>query len=87
MTRFYTKDYIVQEKTITATAIDINLFFDDACASFMSCFKSAIFQTLEATKNIIGFYKFFGEGGVSQVNEDDPTDKSCKVISSGCFFL
>ena len=87
MTRFYTKEYIVQDKKVEATAIDINIFFDDACASFLSCYKSAIFQTLEATKNIIGFYKFFGEGGVSQVNEDNPDDQSCKLISPGCLFL
>lgn len=58
------------------TAVDINLAFDAGCDVFTSCHKSALFQTLEATKNIIGFYKFLGEGNTSQI-PDDESDQSC----------
>ena len=75
ITNVYDKEYIVENKKVTATAIDYNFNRPASCAMFKSCRKNGMFQTLEATKNFVGFFKFFGEGSVSQVPED-PKDLS-----------
>lgn len=80
VTNVHDKEYTVDNKQVTFTAIESKLAFDASCGSFMSCYKSALFQTLEATKNLIGFYKFFGEGNLTQI-PDDEKDESCKLNS------
>lgn len=75
--KVYDKQYTVNNKKITATAIDYKLNRPTSCAMFKSCRKNGMFQTLEATKNFVGFFKFFGEGSISQV-PDDLNDESYK---------
>lgn len=84
--KVYQKDYIVNEKAVSFTAVDVSLQVDAACNTFISCHKSSLFQTLETTKNMLGLFKFLGEGNTTQVPED-PSDKSCKFISTCCIYV
>jgi hypothetical protein len=76
--KVYDKDYTIDNKKITVTAVDYKFNRLNSCGTFKSCRKNGLIQTLEATKNFVGFYKFFGEGSVSQVPED-PKDESCNL--------
>lgn len=75
--RVYEKEVHEGDDVFNATWVDVNIRADDACKVYLSCEKSPLMQSLESTKNLVGYYKFFGEGSLSQKDEDEPDNKSC----------
>lgn len=62
-----------------ATAVDMTIDEQSACSIFSSCYKSDLYQSIEATKKLTGFFRFMGEGSISQRDNDHPEDTSCKL--------
>ncbi len=79
MTEIYEKEVNIGGDKFNATFIDTNLRNSDSCAIFTSCWKSPLFQSLQSTKTLRGFMKFFAEGSLSQGNPDEPENTSCSL--------
>ena len=84
MTKVYQREVTEGKDVFNATIADTNLRISDVCKTFISCEKSTIVQTLESAKSFRGFFKFIGEGNLSQKDEDEPENVSCKLIRSIC---
>ena len=82
--KVYEKEVTEAKKTFNATIADANLRTLDSCDIFVSCEKSPLMQSLESTKSLRGFFKFLGEGNLSQENDEDPEDLSCIIIRPVC---
>jgi len=87
MTKVYEKEVREGDDVFNATFVDTNLRSSDVCKIYLSCEKSPLMQSLESTKSLIGYWKFFGEGNLSQKDEDEPDNLSCWLIRPVCVQL
>ena len=82
--RVYEKEVNISGDIFNATYVDTNIKNIDSCNIFTSCWKAPLFQSLQSTKSLRGFVKFFAEGSLSQKDPDEPDNKSCELIRSDC---
>jgi hypothetical protein len=83
-TKVYEKEVRVGDNVFNATWVDANISADASCRIYLTCEKSPLMQSMEATKNIIGYWKFFAEANLSQKDDDEPENLSCGLIRPVC---
>lgn len=81
-TKIYEKHFKIGNDEFDATFVDATLRFKESCNLFVSCEKSPILQSIEMTKRMNGFFKFFGEGSLSRFDDQKPDDTSCLIKRS-----
>ena len=74
--------YQTAQKEITVLSIDISTKTDFGCDLFQTCAKCSFFRQMDATKNMFGFFNFFGTSGIYQTNPENPDDTSSQIANN-----